>query len=141
MAQLTSFKIAKYILFLLVLVLCIWIIIYIFVSEDNESRTNSNEENIIRVNNNQSPCEKNITNNVSQMWAYNFESVPQKYINIMEEYLNEPITMRESGYCNDTKFTCKPGQLRKDCDPCALGSARQFALNQQIADEIAKECE
>lgn len=138
--QTTSFKIARYILFALVLILCAWIIIYTLVSKEEGNTMNINDENVIRVTNNQNPCEQNINNSISQMWAYNFENVPQKYLSMIDAYVNEEITTRETGYCNNVKFTCTPGQIRKDCDPCAAGSARQFAMDKQIADTIAQEC-
>ena len=74
--QTTSFKIARYILFALVLILCAWIIIYTLVSKEEGNTMNINDENVIRVTNNQTPCEQNINNSISQMWTYNFENVP-----------------------------------------------------------------
>ena len=139
--QTTSFKISRYILLVLVLVLCIGIIAWTIVTRNKPSQeSNAPVDNVIRITNSDS-CVQEVTNTISRLWAYDADKVPQKYVDMINTYANERITTRTTGYCNDIKFTCKAGQLRKDCDPCAIGSARQFAMDQQIVDTIAKECQ
>lgn len=138
--QTTSFKIARYILIVFVLILCVGILAWILFSGNNNSNNqNENVNNVIRITNSD-PCVQEVNNTIAQLWAYDINSVPQKYIDMIEEYTNEKISVKTTGYCNDVKFTCKPGQIRKDCDPCALGSAKQFAMDQQIVDMISIKC-
>ena len=136
--QITSFKIARYILMILVIILCVGIISWILFSPSDKN-DNAHVDNVIRITNTD-PCVQKVNNSIAQLWAYNMNDVPQKYIDMIDSYLNEKIATKTTGYCNDTKFTCKPGQARKDCDPCALGSAKQFAMDQQIVDMISTEC-
>ena len=63
-----------------------------------------------------------------------------KEIVIAIEYLNEPILNRTYGICQDVAFVCHPGQTRRECDPCAVPSARAIAKQQQIADMIKTNC-
>lgn len=139
--QTTSFKIAQYILMFLVALLCIGIIIWIFTAGKADKNNNSGQsvDNVIRITNTD-PCVQQVNNAISQLWAYNIDSVPEKYINIANNYVNEQITVHTSGVCNDVNFVCRPGQIRRDCDPCAIGSGRQFAMQQQINDEIEMQC-
>lgn len=138
--QTTSFKISRYILLVLVLVLCIGIIAWTIVTRNKSSQeSNAPVDNVIRITNSDS-CVQDVTNKISQLWAYSPDDIPMKYLNMINEYINERITAKITGYCNDIKFTCKTGQLRKDCDPCALGSAKQFAMDQQIVDTVAQKC-
>lgn len=137
--QLTSFKISRYILFILVIVLCTGIIIWTLKSEKQTQHVNSNADNVIRITNSD-PCVKKVTSTIYQLWAYTPDKVPQNYITMVENYVNEKISIRTTGDCDGIPFTCKAGQLRKDCDPCALSSARQFAMEQQIVDTITDQC-
>lgn len=138
--QTTSFKIARYILLALVLVLCIGIITWTLIARNRaDQSTSGTVENVIRITNTD-PCVQSVNNAVSQMWAYNAVSIPQKYRDMVTQYVNEKITTRINGSCNDVRFVCRPGQIRRDCDPCAQGSARQFAMEQQISDMIAEQC-
>ena len=138
--QTNSFRISRYILLALVLILCIGIIVWTFINNrDWAAQSDTTVDNVIHITNND-PCVQNINNAISQLWAYTPNQIPQKYQDMITQYMNEKITTRQDGYCNDTKFTCRPGQTRRDCDPCAAGSARQFAQEQHIADTIAQEC-
>lgn len=140
MIQTTSFKIAQYILMFLVAALCVGIIVWVISAQNTQNTLNATSDNVIRVNNNTSPCIQNVNNKIAQMWAYNPDAIPEKYLAIANEYPNEKITTKIDGTCNNTKFTCRPGQMRRDCDPCAAGTARQIAMDQHITDTIAQEC-
>lgn len=138
--QTNSFKISRYILLALVLVLCIGIITWTLINHHNATKANdSTVENVIRITNN-NPCVQQVNNTISQLWAYDFNNVPQKYKDMINAYLNETIPSRINGMCNNTKFVCRAGQIRGDCDPCAAGSAKQFAMEKHISDTIAEQC-
>lgn len=137
--QTTSFRISRYILLILVIILCTGIIAWTLVSKRQNHQNNAPVDNVIRITNTD-PCVQDVTNKISQLWAYSPDDIPMKYLNMINEYINERITAKITSYCNDIKFTCKTGQLRKDCDPCALGSAKQFAMDQQIVDTVAQKC-
>lgn len=137
--QTTSFRISRYILLILVIILCTGIIAWTLVSKRQNHQNNAPVDNVIRITNTD-PCVQDVTNKISQLWAYSPDDIPMKYLNMINEYINERITAKITGYCNDIKFTCKTGQLRKDCDPCALGSAKQFAMDQQIVDTVVQKC-
>jgi hypothetical protein len=74
------------------------------------------------------------------MWHYDPKSVPQKYWDIAIQYLNEPIVNRTYGLCQDIAFVCVSGQTRRECDPCAVPTARLVAKQQQLADLIKTNC-
>ncbi len=136
--QTNPFTIAHYILMFLVAGLCIGVVAWAMISAGG-NRPVSNVEPVTHIANTD-PCSQKMMNAVAQMWAYNPGAVPQKYWDLAAEYANEQIKTRIRGACNDVKFVCRPGQIRRDCDPCALGSARQMAMDQQTADMIAENC-
>ena len=131
----TSYKIARYLglTFLIGLAICIIIWALISLAEEN-TITHTSMKKL-------TPCEQDVTNAISQMWAYNQELIPPKYIQMAQEYADETITNRTTGYCNDASFTCRPGQRRSVCDPCARGTGRQMALDAHIADTIKTTCD
>ena len=134
-----SFTIAHYILLFLVTGLCICIIAWIFISRNNANTTNNVSQNVIHVNSGE-PCIKRTIDTIEKMWEYDPKSVPQKYWDIAIEYLNAPIYATTYGICQDVAFVCHTGQIRRDCDPCAVPSARAFAQQQQITDMIQQNC-
>ncbi len=77
---------------------------------------------------------------MSQIWAYSPELIPQEYLDIANDYVNSRVDDRIRGECNNVKFTCRRGDIRRDCDPCAVGGARQKAMERQIMDMIAQYC-
>ncbi len=136
--QTNSFTIAHYILLFFVVGLCIGIAAWIMITTRNANPKN-NIESVTHISNDD-PCVQNIMNSVSQMWAYNPGAVPQKYWRIASEYADEQIVTRIQGHCNNVAFTCRPGQIRRDCDPCAVGGGRQMAIDQHIADMVKINC-
>lgn len=137
--QTNSFSIAQYILLFFVVVLCIGIVAWTLVHTGRRVDSENKTPSVIHITNT-NPCVADITNKISQIWAYNPELVPQRYLDMATNYANEQITTRIHGSCNDVSFVCRPGQIRRNCDPCALSSARQIAMDQQIADIIHMEC-
>lgn len=131
--KLNTFTIAHYIL-----LFCIGIVAWILTRSGKSVHENS--DNVIRVTENISPCAQNIMNQVSQIWAYNPELIPAQYLDIANEYVNGRITEKTRGECNNVKFTCRVGDIRRDCDPCAVGTARQMAMERQISDMTAQYC-
>lgn len=134
-----SFTIAHYILLFLVVGLCISIIAWIMIARNNSSPVNNVSQNIIHVRDTD-PCVQRIRNTVAQMWAYDPRAIPQKYWIIATEYLNQTINTPTYGICQDVAFTCHVGQLRRDCDPCAVPSARAYAMDIHTADLIQENC-
>ncbi len=137
--NINTFTIAHYILFFLVVGLCITLVAWIMISRHNATPKNNIHTTVMHLTNSQ-PCVKRSIDTVEKMWEYDPKSVPDKYWNIAMEYLNEQITVRMYGICQDVAFVCVPGQVRRDCDPCAVPSAREFAKQQQIADMIKLNC-
>lgn len=139
MKQLTSFKTAQYILLFFIVIICIWLAAWLVISASREKSQTPDTVNVIHITNND-PCAKRVNNYVSRLWAYTPENIPEKYLIMANEYANEKITTKTKGACNNIKFTCRAGQIRKDCDPCAINFGRQFAMEQQISDTISQEC-
>lgn len=134
-----SFTIAHYILLFLVAGLCICIIAWIVINRHNKNPQNNIQPNILHTTG-ASPCVKRVINTVENIWERDPKTVPERYWNIAVEYLNEPITVRTYGLCQDVAFVCNPGQLRRNCDPCAVPNARAFAKSIQISEMIEKNC-
>ena len=135
-----TYTIAHYLLLFLVIGLCICIAAWIMITRHNNNPINNVTPTITHISSTL-PCVKRTVDTVEQMWRYDPKSVPQKYWNIAIEYLNEPITARTYGLCQDVAFVCHTGQIRRECDPCAVPSARAFAKQQQIADMIKMNCD
>lgn len=134
-----AFSIAHYILLFLVVGLCISIIAWIMINRNNNAPTNNVSQNIIHIQEND-PCVQRTRNTVAKMWAYDPRAVPQKYWEIATQYLNQAIQTPTYGICQDVAFTCHVGQLRRDCDPCAVPSARAYAMEIHTADLIRVNC-
>ena len=87
-----------------------------------------------------SPCAQKVMNEVAQMWAYSQNDVPQKYWDMAVEYLNSPVSSWTEGTCNDIRYICNPGQIRRECDPCAVSNAMSRAMEAHTRDLKAKNC-
>lgn len=135
----TPFTIAHYILMFLVCIVCIGIIAWIMISRNNATPINNIQLNISHINQNM-PCIQRTTETVKQMWKYDPKMIPQKYWDIAMKYMNEIYTTRTFGICNDIGYVCNPGQTRRDCDPCAVPSARKYAQNIHLNDMIIENC-
>ncbi len=136
--QTNSFTIAHYILLFAVVVLSIGIISWTVIHSGNPNPQN-NIEPVMHITNSD-PCVRHARESITQMWEYNPGAVPQEYRALATQYTDEVIATRIQGDCGGTSFTCRPGQRRRECDPCAAASARQYAIEQQIADTIEKNC-
>ena len=134
-----AFSIAHYILLFLVVGLCISIIAWIMITRNNNNPANNISQNIIQIRETD-PCVARTRKTVAQMWAYDPRAVPQKYWEIATQYLNQAIQTPTYGICQDVAFTCHVGQLRRDCDPCAVPSARAYAMEIHTADLIRTNC-
>ena len=135
----SAFTIAHYILLFLVTGLCISIIAWIMITRTNQNPENNVSQNIIHVKNT-TPCVQRIEEIVTHMWALNPRAVPEKYWAIATDYLNQPFSTRTYGLCEDVAFICHAGQIRKDCDPCAVPAARAYAMKIHINDLISDNC-
>lgn len=134
-----SFTIAHYILLFLVSALCIAIIAWIMISRNNSHPTNNVTSNITHINNSM-PCVQRTTDTVKQLWEHNPRAIPQKYWEIAMEYMNQTVTQTTYGICQDVAYTCHRGQILRDCNPCAVPSARAYAQAIHTADMIQKNC-
>ena len=135
--QTTPFTIAHYILLFMVTVVCASIVTWLIIARHNATVADS--ANITKIMNN-NPCVQQTRSAVSRMWAYNQELIPTRYKTVADTYANNAVLTRVSGYCNDVPFTCRAGQLRRTCDPCAVGAGRDKAMEIHIADMVRANC-
>ena len=135
----SAFSIAHYILLFFVAGLCIAIISWVMIKNNNPIPKNNVTANVLHIRESD-PCIQRTREIVARMWAYDPKKVPQKYWDIAGNFLNQTITKRTYGICQDVAYTCRPGQIRRDCDPCAVPSARDWAQSIHMADMIQKNC-
>ena len=135
--QTTPFTIAHYILLFMVAVVCTSIVVWLIIARHNATVADS--INITKIMNND-PCVNQTREAVSRMWSYNQELIPMRYKTMANTYANNAVLTRTSGYCNDVPFTCRAGQLRRTCDPCAVVAGRNMAMEVHIADMIRANC-
>ena len=134
-----SFTIAHYILLFFVTTLCICIIAWIIIFRHNPAPTNDLGPSF-----NKSPaysCPQRVRTMVKEMWQNDSKSVPAQYWQLASEFMDAPIRSTTYGLCQDVAYVCRPGQRRRDCDPCAVPSARAYAQEVQTIDMIGKLCE
>ncbi len=136
----SAFTIAHYILLFLVVGLCIGVVAWVLITRNN-SKPENNVTAQIKQSRNAGPCVVRTENMVRRMWENDPKMVPEKYWNIAMDYLNQTFKTRTYGICQDVAFVCAPGQVRRDCDPCAVPSARSWAMKIHIADMIEKNCD
>lgn len=143
--QTTSFTISQYILLFAIAAFCIGIVAWTMISANrrptNTTGDDTSPQLAVTHIKYDTPCAKAIANQVAQTWAYTPDKIPMQYMTIASEYADQIISTRITGDCNDTAFTCRSGQVRRDCDPCAVGTALQIAQDQQIADLIQQQCQ
>lgn len=143
--QTNSFSIAHYILLICMVVLCGGVVAYAIIHD-----TGRHDENIVPMPMLTQPavpvatqtdtCVQTVTNAVAQMWAYNPDVIPVKYKDIAMAYYTGPVNTTIHGECNGVRFVCRAGVRRADCDPCAAGGARDYAISLQTRDMIKKHC-
>lgn len=133
-----SFSIAQYILLFGIAAACIGLVAWTMISAHRQS--NNNTPVTVTHIQNDDPCVQEVINTVSKLWAYNSDMIPQKYWDMADAYANETITTKIRGACNEINFVCRVGQIRRDCDPCAVASGREIAREQQITDMIEINC-
>ena len=133
-----SFTIAHYILLFFVVTLCICIIAWIIIFRHNPNATNniSKSNDITDI----YSCPQRVKATVAKMWKYDSNAVPEKYWKLAQDFLDSKITTTTFGICQDIAYTCHPGQVRSDCDPCAVPSARAYAQESQTIDMIQEIC-
>lgn len=137
-----SFSIAHYILLICMVVACGGIVAYAIMHDTRSISMNDTlpMPTVVPVSAPTDKCSETITNAVAQMWAYNPDAIPEKYRNMAAAYYISPVEATIHGDCNGTTFICNRGVRRSDCDPCAAGSAREFAISVQTRDMIEKYC-
>lgn len=135
----SAIGIAHYILLFLVVAGCIALVAWIMIKNNNQN-SSVNTTSIIHVKNSY-PCVQRARNTVAHMWEYDPNAVPQKYWTMAEDYMNQVITTRTYGICQDVAFVCNVGEIRQDCDPCAVPNARNLAQSIHTADIIKEYCQ
>lgn len=135
--QTTPFTIAHYILLFMVVVTCASIVTWLIL--DRYKTQQYHRTNITYIMNND-PCTGKTRDAVLRMWAYNQELIPPRYTTMADTYANNAVLKRVTGYCNGVPFTCRAGQLRRTCDPCAITAGRDIAMEYHIADMIRANC-
>lgn len=136
--KITTFTIAHYILLFLVACICITIIAYTVIRRTHHTMNTDTQITTTHISN--TACINRITRQIQQIWEYDPKSVPEKYWNIAMQYLNTRIHQTTYGICQDVAYVCHPGQIRRDCDPCAVPSARAYAQSIHISDTIKSNC-
>ena len=149
--QTTPFSIAHYILLICMVVLCGGIVAYAIIHDAGQhddvlptpvvaSAGQQPQSAPVPTTPADPACVQTVTDAVARMWAYNPEVVPVKYKDIAMAYYTGPVNATIRGECNGVRFVCRPGVQRANCDPCASGSARDFAISVQTRDMIQKHC-
>lgn len=142
--QTNSFSIAHYILLIGMIVVCGWVVAYAVVHDTGGAVIDipaaSDSAPAVDNNSSVSECRQTVTNAVAQMWAYNPDVVPVKYKDIAMAYYTGPVNPAFRGECNGVTFACPAGTPRMDCDPCAAGNAREYAMGIHTRDMLAKHC-
>ncbi len=146
--QTTSFSIARYILFFILGLLGIgfggWILTAdrraAYDTPPSPTKTVANIDNAIADRIARDPCARDVADAVARMWAYTPDNVPTPYKEMAQEYANETLQVSVQGNCNDIQFKCHSGDVRRNCDPCAVTTGRLFAQSQQTADWIEEQC-
>ncbi|MDE6477927.1 MAG: hypothetical protein K2L95_01125 [Alphaproteobacteria bacterium] len=147
--QTTSFSIARYILFFILGILGIGIGVWILTADrriayDTPAPTTTqmmgNIDTAIAERIARDPCARDVADAVARMWAYTPDNVPAPYKELAQNYANETLPVAIHGNCNDVQFECQSGDIRRNCDPCAVSTGRMFAQSRQIADWISEQC-
>ena len=136
--NITSIRIAHYLLLFAIAIICIGLVTYAIIHQNNP--TPQNNVTPAHRAKEQTPCATRTADTIAQMWAYNPKSIPQKYWEIAMDYMNEQITTPTYGICQDVAFHCATGDIRRDCDPCAVPSARAYAMEIHTHDAIKQNC-
>ncbi|MBO5834064.1 MAG: hypothetical protein J6R22_03870 [Alphaproteobacteria bacterium] len=133
-----TFSIAHYILLFFVVTLCICIIAWVIIFRHNPDATTNitKSENISGA----YSCPQKVKKMVTKMWQNDSNSIPKKYWRLAQDFLNAPVASTTFGVCQDIAYTCHAGQIRSDCDPCAVISARAYAQEIQTIDMIGNIC-
>ena len=136
--QTSPFTIAHYILLFMVTVVCISIVTWLIIDRyNNNAKTDVAVSYMLSAD----PCVVRTRDAIKKMWSYNQELIPVRYKTMAETYANNTVLSRVNGYCNDTAFTCRAGQLRRTCDPCAVEVGRRRAMELHILDSVRANCD
>ena len=140
--QTTSYSIAHYILIFMLVCIGIVLVAWLLIAAGYRYQAQQaiSDDNVIVMPNETTPCAQSVMNQVAQVWAYDPNKVPQKYWEMAVDYLNGTVDTWTEGSCNDIRFICNPGQVRRDCDPCAVSTAMSMAMQAHTNDMIAKKC-
>lgn len=142
--QTNSFSIAHYILLICMVVLCGGVVAYAIIHDtgrhDDVLAMPMPTRPAAPASTQPDTCAQTVTNAVAQMWAYNPDVIPVKYKDIAMAYYTGPVNTTIRGECNGVRFVCRAGVRRADCDPCAAGGARDYAISLQTRDMIKKHC-
>lgn len=143
--QTNPFSIAHYILLICIVILCGGIVAYAITHDTGKHPdvlpTPAPEmPNATPAQMADAACIQSVTNAVARMWAYNPDAIPVKYQDVAMAYYTAPVNTTIRGECNGVKFVCRQNMQRMNCDPCAAGSAREYAMQLHTRDMIAQHC-
>ena len=140
--QTTSYSIAHYILMFLLVCVGIVVVVWLLIVAGYRYQAHQpiSDDDVIVTQVETTPCAQQVMNEVAQVWAYTPEKVPQRYWEMAVDYLNGTVDVWTEGSCNDIRFICNPGQIRRECDPCAVSSAMSMAMRAHTNDMIANKC-
>ena len=131
----SAFSISHYILLFIVSTLCTVSVVWVLIAANN--RETAIRDNMLRT---EKSCQRTAADKITALWEQNPKEIPQKYITLKNNYANRIVPVRTTGTCNGTKFVCKMGERRLNCDPCAQNSAHKRAMFQHISDTIDTVC-
>lgn len=135
----TTFTIAHYIFLFFVIFLCIGIIAWIMIHQNNQNPTNNVSSNVLHINGS-APCIQRTIKTVRNIWEHDPRLVPQKYWDIAFDYMNQTVDRTMYGLCQDVAFICQRGAVLRDCNPCAVPMAQEYAQQAHITDMILSNC-
>ena len=134
----SAFSISHYVLLFIVSTLCTISVVWVLIAANN--REAAIHDNILKYENGSKTCQRETADKINDMWKSNYDTIPQRYKVMENNYANRVVSIRTTGSCNGKKFICPMGQLRSQCDPCAKSSARKRAVFQHISDSIDQNC-
>ena len=89
-----------------------------------------------------SKCEIKARGQASQKWNFDYDNeIPQKYKDRISSIINSPVTTDIQGQCSPGGiFNCHPGDIYKECCPCADFRAERQVKEEYVNDFIKEQC-
>ena len=89
-----------------------------------------------------STCEIKARSQASSKRNFDYDNeIPQKYKDRISSIINSPVTTDIQGQCSHTGiFNCHPGDIYKECCPCADFLAEQQVKEEYVNDFVKEQC-